>query len=1508
MAVIFQLTVRDPGDLEAGISQYEHRHAYETQGEAEEAIRHAQDSGFDAKLDAIKTRERQPVTASTYVQEEPCFDWCPANPVYAGKLEDAGKWLFGNEPDHNLVDWTYDKTLRVMGLEPCHDCHGNPGDAGCMSCDDTGINPFPNAGRRARVAQESGGGDGGGGDGSVPGSGPGGDAYGGGAPDTGAGATLGESPHGGYNPPSFGPQLDSGEEPETCERCGDKCYSSANGTYWNCARCGWTSPSRRRKRREDERDAAAQDDNMTGTGCGRCGSPDHTSERCPSNQGHNMTPNEDKRHLNYDKFQPQTARVAQVDVTPAEPGDKCDDDGEEAVATFKGKRVCVRHLREDMEKAQEELPQAAEGIATTIGPTRLKWENVVQDTKEDLKKGRDILEQEDLKKRMREIQSASAHDYGPCPDCGLPWWDGAPKCPTCGLDVEDLEAASEWMDRATVVPKHLAPPEVNVENGLSDVEKERRKKGLQDFTRPPKDGGPGNRWKWKATTQEIDMYNCEKCGGQATHEAVTYRGARGLLCSDHATTYRIASQAAGLGALVFPLTKEAFDLASCPGCGHYLDNHSWEDCSGSLSGYCACKKAHGPDPEDLKEHIKEDQGEFEDLKGKFGELSDTVQGMIDDDVELKEKLAGTQELESQSKGQCVRCGKDVFVGDASKFENLGEDKYSCTNCAPLVAQNLETYRSASAEHLAYLYEQDPDWEKVGQNIGCPNCEGTGHDTAGKICQACFGTGHGGGMMIRPTNSSVQAGLAEGLTTLFDVADKNLNACPSGCGCASSAECKCQGCPEALKNAQNAQRSPKGTPWPIVPGTPAPPVAASKESQVDMPPDAAYGILYGDDGDTYRTTDGVNWEKVGQSITTEGPPRPGDQLCSICQKEPAFMKVHLETGAEVHWGGKCVQDVKAGKKPGSWRYPELAGPERQGATEHNEEEEEEDDDLKLFRQDHGPGQGHDVVHSEIHQQEHTGAYDDANVNGMARDLDAIDYARIDDPEAYKRDCCDTWNDESHAPGCSGDVGLKQGSFQKEAPYGIPKEKGGDSEENDANMEDCVRKVMAKGKAEENAIRICKDSLGFTKEEHANLAWGKVSVVTVGDERDFLAGTSIHDLVDEVGTGEHPVPVELITDHVGLLATGAEPAQCRYCYEPIERHAQWSPTRQSATGAKPKPKKPKKKETPDEKARRLHDEKAKKNEEAASFVEKAINKADQFIEKPSGTKKVGQSGTSVKDLVDNVGDGQHSVPVELVVDHRGEVEQRTEPATCKLCGKPMSQHAQWSPTKQRRAQSNPAFPQGQCPACGTGLDLSGRCTDSDCSNYGRMMGLDDEQPIRTAQRVPFNNEQGYTYTDDDEGREQEFLDSQYQGPFEDDECKGCGKWLSPVTKAMDDIPYCTDCIRSGKSSHLGPVRGSLEKEAHYPSYDLAYHDIQSPMVGARCQFCGQGSNQVHGAVKSFPDPANPIEQKVVAHQPHFDDYRAASGAQQTLPTATKTVGGEGSGGGVTINVYAAKDEDS
>lgn len=50
-----------------------------------------------------------------------------------------------------------------------------------------------------------------------------------------------------------------------------------------------------------------------------------------------------------------------------------------------------------------------------------------------------------------------------------------------------------------------------------------------------------------------------------------------------------------------------------------------------------------------------------------------------------------------------------------------------------------------------------------------------------------------------------------------------------------------------------------------------------------------------------------------------------------------------------------------------------------------------------------------------------------------------------------------------------------------PYGVPKEFGGDTPENDAKMEKCIAGVMEDGVEKEAAIKICKDRLFSHKEK-------------------------------------------------------------------------------------------------------------------------------------------------------------------------------------------------------------------------------------------------------------------------------------------------------------------------------------------------------------------------------------------------------------------------------------------
>ena len=44
-----------------------------------------------------------------------------------------------------------------------------------------------------------------------------------------------------------------------------------------------------------------------------------------------------------------------------------------------------------------------------------------------------------------------------------------------------------------------------------------------------------------------------------------------------------------------------------------------------------------------------------------------------------------------------------------------------------------------------------------------------------------------------------------------------------------------------------------------------------------------------------------------------------------------------------------------------------------------------------------------------------------------------------------------------------------------PYSISKEQGGDSAENDARMERCVKRLQAKGYSKVSSIKLCKASM-------------------------------------------------------------------------------------------------------------------------------------------------------------------------------------------------------------------------------------------------------------------------------------------------------------------------------------------------------------------------------------------------------------------------------------------------
>jgi hypothetical protein len=53
-----------------------------------------------------------------------------------------------------------------------------------------------------------------------------------------------------------------------------------------------------------------------------------------------------------------------------------------------------------------------------------------------------------------------------------------------------------------------------------------------------------------------------------------------------------------------------------------------------------------------------------------------------------------------------------------------------------------------------------------------------------------------------------------------------------------------------------------------------------------------------------------------------------------------------------------------------------------------------------------------------------------------------------------------------------------------PYGIPKDIGGDSEENEKWMKKCISSVMEGGKSKDSAVLICKKQLIKTRRSNSS----------------------------------------------------------------------------------------------------------------------------------------------------------------------------------------------------------------------------------------------------------------------------------------------------------------------------------------------------------------------------------------------------------------------------------------
>lgn len=483
--------------------------------------------------------------------------------------------------------------------------------------------------------------------------------------------------------------------------------------------------------------------------------------------------------------------------------------------------------------------------------------------------------------------------------------------------------------------------------------------------------------------------------------------------------------------------------------------------------------------------------------------------------------------EIQLKGKCKGPGCTNMVHTGEGF-SVGDDRVCGHYCAE-----------------ALMREQG---KKTAQNLGCPNCNGTGSLPSGGICPACFGTGHGGGLMLKGGSSD----------------DDNHEAWAEK----GSQRCNHRGClsddlDEVYDNygiyaGRYCSKHEKEAPgqWDYAgPDTESldedyPNPQRGYYSSTQAPDEGMIGFIYGDDGSTFRSVDGgETWDKVGTRIAQSTG--SAGNTCKNCG-EPVRQNGGNGPYPEryCHVGGTVFCQPQRKLAPGELDYEPRAEPKyrdvtdeverlRNASTEHTPDENEEDDDIKLFRFDHGPGQGDASVHSDIHQQEHTGSW-----------------AKV-------------------SSGC-GRCG--RGGHTSEA---CPSNKGSNVDVEDTPQSgrylsyDSVRPIEAAAKPKKKVPT--KDPIEEHKKKVKKM---KDDIVDAEDKViDPIAkalkpayhgainpgsgptGTSIHDLVDNVPALE-PYPTAqrpFITDHKGEVGH-TEPDNCKFCGEPMQDHAQWNITQQ------------------------------------------------------------------------------------------------------------------------------------------------------------------------------------------------------------------------------------------------------------------------------------------------------------------------------------------------------------
>lgn len=1075
--------------------------------------------------------------------------------------------------------------------------------------------------------------------------------------------------------------------------------------------------------------------NLTGTGCGRCGKQGHTSEACPSNKGSNMMPNSPQRYLSMDDFQPKEAqafpgeddiwryhctdcdythdnvnpdikrcpgcggentvkgnfseRLRDTGRTPewrrqnplssrtADHSFDDDDptcaegDGKKAIGSFLDNKVCDDHLRYYLADAPSQLAKAEEGIRSSASVDRLKYEDLAQKLKHDMKVGSERLAEIDREKsenddglHMGGLKVAADEDYEmDLNKAHHPWWfdeEGNPgyfdelpdeKCPYCGVDQSGGNIRQHVADhdrlKLDVKGKPVAPEDYD--RWMNEDPDELDKK---PFT---------------GSTQEKIMYACDRCGGQATHEAVASTGARGLLCSDHSVTMKAASAAAGAGLLVFPLTKEAFDLATCPSCGDYSENHVDAGCLGTLTAHCTAKCGAASDP---GQHIDlSHEGPMcectHPIGGQYGHEQNGDCTADDCPCQVKRPVGGYSafdEMWPKSAGMAIPDGLDNAKanGGGGYDPNCNCKGVGCALCKPqqpamgVTAQaemeggypynssavdarcHLCPFRTDSVRglnyHLEEEHDQDPDNDEHDP-ANDPNQEWTNVRDR-RLGQVHYLHGPG----IEDDEPSVVQLKGEcagpGCTNVVRQGEGYRVGDDDVCGTM---------CAEALMR-ERGERS------------------AHISTAADNLNEEVIAYLYDNDPDEYMA---VTAQNIGCPNCDHGT-LPDGSICRAC----------FGTG---HGGGILLHSAIGSMQPHC-----------------------ADCGSHLQADEHSKG---------THPMYYCGGG-----CGEYKQGDEIDWVDSDG---------NLVNSEGVTPHEAGLADLVEGIADKANDVLNPCPGGcGCSSASGCHCQGCAQAVK-NAATKKKPTKKKKDDAEELREKNEDIAGGVEKVIN-------KANGLLHDK-GKVGSFEKTA---ITCDYCGREGKQSYSESKNPVYLKYLPGGDGMDLHDSCTKKVMRERYPNERYDPSDPQQTRFADWGKRSKTAD------INPA------------AGPNGTAPSELVDNVPalEPRPTGERNFITDHKGEVAQGAEPDKCKFCGEPMQDHAQWNPTHQ-----------------------PGRMAHDSNDGQGESPFHEHELADRQCMYP------GCSYRDDSERN--------------DATCKGCGAWLSPVTKAMDDIPYCTDCIRDG-----------------------------------------------------------------------------------------------------------------